>query len=441
MSVFLLAGATLISILFSCKKDPYSIGLDLLPPTDTLSLHTIDTATVVAYSLVQDSIRTDKTTTNMVGSLVDPVFGTTTANFCTQLQMATEAPDFGQNPVLDSLILMLKYDTIYGDTNAFQRIRVYELAQDIFYDSAYYSNQHVSQYGDLLADYTFRPDLKDSVTVVGGKLAPHLRINLGNISHYFANKLLYAPASVLLTNTAFVEYMKGLYIETVPVTSGGALVSFKMDDILTKMILYFHNEDVGDSLHFDFSISTSCARANFFDHNYLNASPAFRNQVIFHDTTLGQTSLYLQGLGGVRIKVRLPHLKDFNKLGKIAINNAILVFKNQETDITLAPPPQLNMFNVDSTGALGIIVDSDEGASFFDGYYSSSSRSYKFRITRQVQNILEGKIKQYDMYIMVNNPVANELIPGRVVVNGTHPTAPYSLDDRIQLQVTYTKLY
>jgi hypothetical protein len=162
---------------------------------------------------------------------------------------------------------------------------------------------------------------------------------------------------------------------------------------------------------------------------------------VFHDTTLGKNTLYLQGLGGVRTRVRFPFLKDFNNLGHLAINNAILVFKNMETDTTYPPPVKLQLYNVDSLGRLGIIMDSDEGENYFDGNYDKSSRTYKFRITRQIQNILAGKIKNFDMYIMVNNPVSNELIPGRVILNGTQPLPPASYSDRIQLQITYTKLY
>jgi hypothetical protein len=438
---FFLTGILLFIFLNSCKKDPYAIGLDLLPPSDTLSLLVVDTATVVAYSVIQDSIRTDETTNILLGSLVDPVFGTTTASFYSQFRLSTEAPDFGTAPVLDSLVLLLKYDSIYGDTNSLQTVRVYELSQDLYYDSIYYSNHQALNYGTMVANYTFRPNLKDSVTVIGGKLSPHLRINLNKLTHYLGNKLLYAPEAVLATNTEFLEFMKGLYVETVSRTSGGALLFFKLDNVLTKMVVYFHNEEE-DSLHFDFLINANSARFNSFDHNgYANADPNFRSQVVFHDTTLGKNTLYLQGLGGVRTRVRFPFLKDFNNLGHLAINNAILVFKNMETDTTYPPPVKLQLYNVDSLGRLGIIMDSDEGENYFDGNYDKSSRTYKFRITRQIQNILAGKIKNFDMYIMVNNPVSNELIPGRVILNGTQPLPPASYSDRIQLQITYTKLY
>ncbi|HTX89239.1 MAG TPA: DUF4270 domain-containing protein [Bacteroidales bacterium] len=425
----------------SCKKDPYAIGLDLLPPSDTLSVKTIDTVTVIAYSVLQDSIRTDETSTNMLGSLMDPYFGITTASFCTQFRLSAEAPSFGTDPVMDSLILSFRYDGIYGDSTAPQHIRVYELSNDIFLDSAYYSNRVPEHYGTPIADYQFTPDLKDSVRVGTGKEAAQLRIRLDKVSRYFGDKILYAPASALATNTSFIEFMKGLYIEAAPRSNGGGLVTFNMDNVLTKMTIYFHNS-TGDSLSFDFSITSNCPRFNTFDHNgYINADPLLRMQVLNHDTLLGKNTLYVQGLGGIRTRVRLPFIKDLKKFGNIAINNAILVFKNIETDTTLAPPPNLNLFVVDSLGRIGVLLDSDEGTIYFDGTYNRTARTYKFRLTRQVQNILLGKLKNYDLYIMANNPVTSQILPNRVQLIGSKPDMPDYSESRMQLQVTYTSLH
>ena len=317
----LLRGSVFISLFIllivnSCKKDPYQIGLSLLPPTDTLSVKSTDTTTVIAYSVLQDSIRTDKATTNILGSLVDPVFGKTTASFCSQIRLSTEKVSFGLEPVLDSIVLMLRYSSIYGDANSMQNVKVYELEESLNPDSAYYSNHVVHHYPILLANKSFLPALKDSVKIFKSKFAPHLRINLSKLTSYFGNKLLYAPEDVLLNNTNFIKFLKGLYVETSPLSANGGLISFDMGSALTKVVLYFKNHDtagkVVDSLSYDFVINSSCARFNIFDHHqYLEASPEFKNQVLNHDTSSGKNMLFLQGLGGVKIRFRLPNIKDY----------------------------------------------------------------------------------------------------------------------------------
>jgi len=146
-------------------------------------------------------------------------------------------------------------------------------------------------------------------------------------------------------------------------------------------------------------------------------------------------------LSGIRVRLRLPFLNNFVKSGKIAVNNAILTIKNAETDTSLQPPVKLTLVVVDSAERVGFLIDENEGAFYFGGTYNTSARTYKFRITRHMQQILDGKVKNYDMYLMANDPTANILVPNRVILTGTKPQLPAFSADRIKLQVIYTKLH
>ena len=247
---------------------------------------------------------------------MDPVFGKTSASFYAQFRLPIEGIDFGANPVMDSLVLLLYYEGYYGDTNTVQHVKVYELSQDLYYDSIYYSNHTANTYSTLIADQDYRPRPSDSITVWGKKSAPHLRINLSNRSKYLGNKLLFAPTGILASNTEFIKFMKGLAIMSSPVDDKGAFVSYSTGTTASKMVLYFHNQTPGqgDSLHYDFIIDASAARFNNFNHyNYEDASPEFRQQVISHDTALGQESLYLQGMAGVKMKVQVALYQKFRQ--------------------------------------------------------------------------------------------------------------------------------
>lgn len=429
-----------ILLFSSCKKDPYNIGIDLLPATDTLNIKSNDSTSIIAYSELQDSIRTDKTATFALGSLVDPVFGTSTASFYTQFQLYNTTFNFGQNPVLDSIVLTLQYSSIYGNTNTPQSIKVYEISQTLDPVKSYYSNNQAGIYPTMLANKTFRPAIKDSVKVYGKKVAPHLRINLNQYTNYLGYKIINAPTAILTDATSFYGYMRGLCVESSKINSGGGLTLFNPLGTETKLIVYYHNEDVGDSLHCDLIIGSANARFTHIDHNnYADASPEFKSQVLNHDTTLGKTQLYLQGLAGVKMKVRLPFLTDFAKLGPIAVNNALLVLKNITSDTSFAPPPSLTLMKIDSTGYYSFLIDENEGPEYFGGIYNASARTYSFRITRYVQSILSGKEKNHDLYVMVNNPVKSLLNTNRIILNGTYPPLPAVSADRIQFQMIYTK--
>lgn len=431
----------LIFIISSCKKDPYQVGLNLLPPSDTLNIRTNDTASIVAYSIIQDSVRSDETTLSILGSIMDPIFGSTTAGFYMQYQLSSEAPDFGTNPGLDSVVLSIPYGNIYGDSTARQTLRVYEISQDFYYDTSYYSNHTLQTYGLQLANYSFIPRRYDSLTVGGLREAPCIRIKLNKNSNYFGNKILNAPADAVSTDAKFVLFMKGLYIESAQTPYGGALMSFDPTATLSEIIIYYHNSS-GDSLTFVLAGTSTCGRFNHFDHNnYINASPQFRQQVIQHDTNLGKQNLYIQGLAGVRVKLHFPFLKSLGKLGKIAINSAILTIKNTQTDTTLAPPVTLTLLTVDSVGDVSFLPDESDGAGYAGGDYHTDSRTYFFRISRFIQQVLDGKLENRDMYLQANDPTVATLITNRVMLTGTKPKLPTISSDKINLKIVYTKLH
>jgi len=435
-------GVLLLLALFSCKKDPYELGIDLLPPSDTLHVSVTDTCTVEAFSVLQDSARTDNSTKLILGSIMDPMFGKTTASFYTQVRLSSDAVSFGTDPVLDSLVLVLYYNAWYGDTTTTQNIKVYEISQYLESNQSYWSNQQMESYPNLLADLTFTPHPTDSVKVNGDNDAPQLRINMNQFGNYLGNKILYAPASVLETSAKFVYFMKGLHVETTPLNTKGALLDFTASNSISKLVIYYHNTDQGDSLSYEMPVDDNSIRFNHFDHNqYLDASEEVKRQILNHDSLLGSNQLFLQTTGGIKIKVKFPYLKDFGKGKIVAINDALLVFYANETDTTLSPPPQLTMVRQDSIGRIAYLIDENEGSGYFGGAYDSVSHSYYFRITQHIQKVIQNAYSNsYDLFMLTSDPAKPSVTPYRVRLNGTNPAIPGSLDTRFRLKLIYTRL-
>jgi hypothetical protein len=440
----LLIGTLIILATFSCKKDPYEIGFDLLPPSDTLNVITTDTCTVEAFSMIQDSVRTDKTASLIMGSMMDPVFGRTTAGFYSQLRLSSEGVDFGDNPVLDSVVLQLFYNGYYGDTLTRQNVKVYEISEDFVYDSVKFSNQQLSTYPTLLANQDFIPNITDSVSEYKEKVAAHLRINLSKLTNYLGNKILTAPTDALATNAAFVKFLKGLYVSASPVSSNGALLNFTIANGISKMVVYFHNgnDPANDSLSYDILLNQTCARFIQVDHNgYLDANQALKRQILNHDSAQGANGLFLQGMGGVKIKLKFPYISQLGKGKVVAVNDAILQLKNMETDTTLSPPPTLTMVRQDSVGRIGYLVDDNEGSAYFGGTYDKANRSYYFRLTQHMQKVIQDSYtNHFDIYIMVNTPVKSYITPNRIVLNGTNTGVPGDVSNSLHLKMTYTIL-
>ena len=155
-----LTAVILITFLTACNKKPDQVGLSLQPVSDELSVVFDNSTGLLSHSLREDSVRTDVNVvkTGMLGSMLDPVFGKTTAEIYSQFRLSENGQDFGTAPELDSLILSLSYSGFYGDSMSSQTIKVFELDQDMDPDSAYYSNQSISDYGVELASVTNRKE-------------------------------------------------------------------------------------------------------------------------------------------------------------------------------------------------------------------------------------------------------------------------------------------
>ena len=429
------AGLFLILILFltNCKDDDNSLGLDLQPPNDRLNLLSTDTTEILAYTEVVDSIKSDETSMSLLGSMLDPVFGLSTASFYTQVRLSQSAFSFGTNPLPDSLVLTLDYSSFYGDSTAPLTVKVWELDEPILFDTAYYSNQSLAIKSTLLADKTFVPDYADSVAIMGDTLAPHLRINLTDITASLALKLLEAPSDSMASNTSFLNYFYGLYVSAEPVSGGGQIMYLSLTSSLSNLVLYYHNAD-NDSLSFNYLINSNCARFGHFDHDYSLGSPEFVSQVIEKDTTLGNNTCYVQSLGGIKTFLKFPNITNYYDNGNVAVNEARLFMNCAEIAPVLDPATQLILVARNEEGSYDILSDQVIGEGYFGGYYDDDLNGYWFRITSTVQDLMRETYTDYGFEIYVTGGAVNA---ERVVLSGTNPSPS---DSRMKLVITYTNL-
>lgn len=424
----------IIILVASCKEDNNNLGLDIQPPSDKLNVFSVDTSAITSYSSIVDSVKTDETSLSLLGSMVDPVFGLSTASFYTQLRLSKVAHDFGSTPYPDSLILTLDYDGYYGDTLAPMTVRVYEMSEQIFVDSMYYSHESVGTETEMLVEKTLVPDFTNNIIIGEDTLDPHLRLNLGQFSFSLAEKLLTAPSDSMDNNASFINYFYGLYVTVEPVTAGGSIIYFDLLSDLSQMTLYYHNGE-DDSLSFSYVINSNCARFGHFDHDYTLGSAEFKAQVLDGDTTLGKNVCYIQALGGVKTFIRFPNLKNYYANGKIAINEARFFLKAYEESPALEMAEALIMVRRNSDGSYDILNDQLNGDSYFGGYYDDATGGYWFRITQTVQDVLQSDSTDYGYEIYLSGGSINAR---RVLLSGSTPEAD-SLD-RMRLVITYTTL-
>jgi len=417
------------TIFMGCQQEPEAIGLDLIE-NNPLLVEYSDTTTVGAYAVLEDSLRTDEAIISLFGSMFDPVFGKTTSSIYTQFALSTLGQDFGTNPVCDSMKLFLRYAGFYGDTAAAQTVKVYEVIEEIILDTSYFSNQNLDYDPTLLADYTFVPHPYDTVWIDSIPFEPHLEIPMNSL---LGDKILTAPASALDNNEEFKKYINGIYITTDPIETpnSGATLYMNFFSTLSRINIYYHNEE-GDSLFYRLVLnSTSNARFGNYNHyDYADASQEFQQQVLPpQDTTLGKLVVYGQGMSGVKTKITFPYLMDWVKDNSIAVNEAKLYFTNLETGDIFRPPPKLSLLKILEDGSVDFIIDQYEGENYFGGYLKDDE--YMFRITRYLQGLLTGGETDYGLYLLVSGGSLNA---ERVILGGSE-----SQLGQIRLEMIYTR--
>lgn len=423
-----------IIFLSSCYKPAGKIGDQIQPDQSKLKVFYSDTTTVYAYSVPEDSVRSDELTRNQLGSIFDPVFGTTVASFYTQFSLSALSQSFGTNPQMDSLFLYLYYDGFYGDTTTQLKVGVYEMEEGIDIDELYYSNIDKTVFPTDYADYYFYPMPNDSIVVAGDTLPPMLRINL-SANPALGEKLLQAPTDSLATNEAFQNYFKGLYVTVEPVNSNGAILYFNLLQSFSRLIIHFKNDEA-DSLYYNFLINSASARVNKYEHDLNTGDAAFKQQVVNGDSTLGAQKYYIQGIGGVKSIIRFPNIYEWSKLENVAVNEAKLILGGAEETPYNGEPTQIIVVQITEDGSYKILDDNLVSADYFGGKYKSSVNEYQFRITQYIQELISNPDEpNYGLYLFVYGSSVN---PQRFIFTGNDPVS--DTISKIRLEMVYTDL-
>ncbi|TAL58865.1 MAG: DUF4270 domain-containing protein [Bacteroidetes bacterium] len=432
---------SLLALVISCKKKtPENIGLPILPGDDLLDAEFTDTVTLITHTVLDDSLKTDEVTPLLLGNMNDPIFGVTKSSIFTQLVLSKTNPVFGTDPQLDSAVLSVVYSAgQYYGTLYPQKFKVYEVTEQLYKDSTYFSNRMV-QYGTEIGSVYVTPEpnpATDSMMVDTLKYPPHLRITLDK--DFFQKFLTDKPASFYTGNAAFQSDFKGLYISSAsgsPVGQGSILY-MDITHTYSRITLFYHNETDTTSYFFGIASST-CARFSHFEHDYSSAAEITAQ--INSGDEIQKDKVFVQPMAGVRTKVTMPYLKDLFKKGKIVINKAELILPVDPASISvsgsdsLSPHPKLVATIADSVLGPVIMPDYFEGATYFGGEYDEDKMEYRFNIARYIQQVLNGTKQNQGLYIITN---ARPSTANRVQLMG----GSSSLNNRMRLKITYTPLY
>jgi len=296
---YVLFGLIIASVFTSCDKGYNELGTNIVGD-DHFGFERYIGATVKSYNQKLGPIASNNLPINPLGFYYNPAFGTTKANFVTQVEMATTSPTFNNtdpaeydvNPtILDSVVLDIPYfktltntdtdglktyelDSIYGVDESKFKLSIYQsnyFLRDLDPDQSlgeaqlFYTDKDAeidnNKIPVLLNDLPtsdprntdghensqFFFDKREHKTTAPNETAggddvitrtpPSMRLHLNKT--VFSNLILTAPSGQLANNSVFKNYFRGLYFKVENGNPGNmANINFRGG----KITLYY-NED------------------------------------------------------------------------------------------------------------------------------------------------------------------------------------------------------
>lgn len=442
-------------ILSSCQNTD-SIGLDVDPATEITGTFT-DTTTVVSFTAKDDSMITNTLQKYPLGYFIDPIFGKTTANIAMSLTLDPPGLSFGTSPVLDSAVLVLYYaNEFYGDSTSNFQVDVHQLNNALSTSVQYFNNQPQSHGSSVIGSKRLRFSIKDSVKIteiVTGKpdiqvtKQPQMRIPIN--SNFVTTNFLNASSTILSSNDLLNRSVKGFYltINEAQSTGPGGVAFFNLTDS-SRLEVYYKSQNgtLTDTVLHKFPIVNNAVPVIAdFKHDYTGtAIPANLN------STSQQNITYVQGLAGLRTKIRFPHIEKLKNLGNITINKAELIVSVVGGTDAFKPASRLIMYRTDIASQRQFIPDFSTEPAFsltdadFGGFYDPSKKHYRFQITSYIQDILKGKLKQFDTYIAPVNVDYNRSVgpaaSGSTAGGSVLGSGKSGLSYQMKLRIIYSKI-
>ncbi|GAA4803677.1 DUF4270 domain-containing protein [Litoribaculum gwangyangense] len=331
-------------ILVSCDKDFTSIESDVLGKENSNFNTNSDVIVVSAYNKKLDSLQVNGLASNLLGVFKDPSYGTTIASIVTQVTPARFNPDFGVNPIIDSVVVNIPYfstqigvdensnaiyklDSLYGNPEAEFKLTIYQnnyFLRDFDPNSTlnnaqnFYSNANSTlnsvltgssnvNFDDHIAaiiheDLQFLPTANAVVTKTGSgdnlietRSAPAYRVTLNDPEDisYWTNTIIAKQDSPELSNANnFKDYFRGLYLKVEAVGNDGNMILLNLASTNANITINYTSGETDSRTQSTYTLNFVGNRVNTFINNY--------NLVTLQngDPVLGDEKLYLKGASG-----------------------------------------------------------------------------------------------------------------------------------------------
>lgn len=417
MKIYTLSACLVLIALFSCNK-PSDFGKEIVSGNN-IPFEVLDTFSLLAGSELGDSVRmyvpgsvSASSANSIVGFVDDSAFGKVNAEIFTQFMVSRKYDGNLSDATIDSVVWDVFYDSDstnqYGDLTKPMNLRLFRITEDVDSEDTLYSNQ------TFTVDGTEIGSLLNFVPMPLPSDSSHLRFKL---NENFTNYIKALPDSTFKNSVNLQEYFEGINIKA-DQTQSGSLIKLDLIDADNQFVIYFKKAGSTTQDSIVLVINSNAVRHTAFAHDYTGSK--FQ---AYLDNPASDSLLYLQSMGGPRIKLTLP---DLSHLKTDAINFAELELTVAvENGSSFTPPSQLWLFKKNSAGALVSIIDgsialSQSLTSSFGGTPEEfvenniTKIKYKIRLPKHLADYIDGK-ENNELYL---STLFAGSVPARVILNG-----------------------
>jgi hypothetical protein len=418
----------LITVYSSCTRiDTTDIGNNLIPVVDNVNTFETTFDVITDNFLFDDSSRVYDTEDHALGVIAnDPVFGRLSAGIYFNVSPAT----FGTYPFIpkdsiklpiDSVVLSLAFNGVFGDSMSTQTFGVYELQNDSrFQDSAMgylIRNQEINR-GPLLTTHTQNFDrLSDQYVIMKGRdtqtIKNQMRIRLDNS---LGVRLMNYDTSVYKSDSAFRIAFPGIAL--VPQSGNqNALAYFNLSNAENTMLtVYYKAKSLNGVV--DSSLVTSFTFKNYRNLNKIERTPnGSEFATALNPGSASDEKVYIATSPGSYATIKIPGLDTLNNR---VIHRAELVATPLDPPNTVYQAPYYLFLDAyDSAIRLPRTIQNDFTYNSSSGQYNQTlfggfliNGKYTFDISRYVQGIVTRKEKSYLLRLYAPYKTASLYIPG-----------------------------
>lgn len=364
---------------FACTQGN-ALGEGIQPEKDKL---VTDTATFVLTSktVITDSIL-QRNPKAVLGEYTDARFGTTQADFMTQLYCppASKFPEVTDNEI-DSVFLYLFYDEWFGNSSALFETSVYLVDKQIDLNKPYYTNIKVEDYykkENRLGSATFTPITAENDWTELQKYCVRVPLETG-----FAQKMLedfQADSTILDGAENFTKYFPGLYVT---LSYGNGCMVYITDaqlEFCYNVKYKDKNEVLRDTVAANyFPMSKEVRQINRYSHPDLQA----------YLSEMENDSLnFIYAPAGMFTEIEMPLTEITSRLSEKNINYARL--KITATDIdddawALTPPEKLLLLKKQDVHTFFGQYNKSDNLTSFMATYDDDEGCYVFNLSNYIQ--------------------------------------------------------